>query len=84
MFPICGGRKIERLGSNIAALSIDLPGEDIHEIELATSFSVGCPHNLVSGSGNKAVSTKKPAFPVTMRRSFAGVDEPLAIRGRNE
>lgn len=53
VFPICGGRKISHLKSNIQALGLRLSPDDIDEIETAYDFQVGFPHNFIRG-GNKA------------------------------
>ncbi|PON22573.1 aldo/keto reductase [Trichoderma gamsii] len=41
VFPIVGGRKVEQLRENIAALSLKLTEEDIAEIEAAVPFALG-------------------------------------------
>jgi aryl-alcohol dehydrogenase-like predicted oxidoreductase len=54
--PIVGGRKIEHLKENIAALTVRLSPEEIKEIEEAGGkFQVGFPHNFL-GQGEKSVS----------------------------
>lgn len=75
VFPICGGRKIEHLKSNIDALSIDLSDGNIQEIENAFQFDLGYPHTTLSGSRNKGVSTKDPSFMIAMCCNFDGVEE---------
>ena len=47
VFPIIGGRKIEQLHENIAALDISLTAEQIKRIEDATPFDPGFPHSLI-------------------------------------
>jgi aryl-alcohol dehydrogenase-like predicted oxidoreductase len=75
VFPICGGRKIDHLKSNIEALGVDLSGEDIREIEGAFKFDLGYPHSTLSGARDKPASAKDPAFVVAMCCSFDGVEE---------
>jgi hypothetical protein len=75
VFPICGGRKIDHLKSNIEALGIDLSEEDIREIEGAFKFDLGYRHSTLSGARDKPVSAKDPAFVVAMCCSFDGVEE---------
>jgi hypothetical protein len=47
VFPIIGGRKVEQLKENIAALDISLTAEQIKRIEEATPFDPGFPHNMI-------------------------------------
>ncbi|KAI0147086.1 NADP-dependent oxidoreductase domain-containing protein [Xylariaceae sp. FL1272] len=47
VFPVIGGRKVEHLKGNIAALTLSLTPEEIDEIEAAAPFDPGFPHNLV-------------------------------------
>ncbi|KEF53912.1 uncharacterized protein A1O9_09707, partial [Exophiala aquamarina CBS 119918] len=41
VFPIVGGRKVENLRSNIAALSLDLIEDDMDEVESAVPIKLG-------------------------------------------
>ncbi|KAL6822875.1 Norsolorinic acid reductase [Trichoderma sp. SZMC 28015] len=50
VFPIVGGRKVEQLKENIAALTLKLTEEDIAEIEAAVPFELGFPYDLLWGS----------------------------------
>lgn len=47
VFPIVGGRKVEHLKGNIEALSIKLSKEEINEIDDASDFNPGFPHNFI-------------------------------------
>ncbi|KAI0290591.1 Aldo/keto reductase [Russula brevipes] len=47
VFPIIGGRKVEQLKENIAALDISLTAEQVQRIENSSPFSPGFPHTLV-------------------------------------
>ncbi|KAL7906304.1 Norsolorinic acid reductase [Trichoderma velutinum] len=49
VFPIVGGRKVEQLKENIAALTLKLTEEDIEEIEAAVPFELGFPHDILWG-----------------------------------
>jgi len=50
VFPIIGGRKIQHLKENIAALNVRLTDEEIKEIEDAgPDFSMGFPHDFLGG-----------------------------------
>jgi aryl-alcohol dehydrogenase-like predicted oxidoreductase len=50
VFPIVGGRKVEHLKGNIAALGVSLTEEDAKEIEKAYVFDPGFPHTFLSGT----------------------------------
>jgi hypothetical protein len=47
VFPIIGGRKVEQLKENIAALDISLTPEQVQRIEAAAPFSPGFPNSLI-------------------------------------
>ncbi|QLQ78661.1 hypothetical protein HG537_0A09090 [Torulaspora globosa] len=47
VFPIVGGKKIEHLKDNIAALSIKLTPEQINYLESIVPFDIGFPSNLI-------------------------------------
>ena len=46
VFPIVGGRKVEHLMDNIAALDVRLGPEHYQKIESAVPFDVGFPVNM--------------------------------------
>jgi len=50
VFPIVGGRKLEHIKGNVAALSVSLNDEDIKETEGVYEFDPGFPHTFLSGS----------------------------------
>ncbi|KAL5084306.1 hypothetical protein Trisim1_012107 [Trichoderma cf. simile WF8] len=50
VFPIVGGRKVEQLKENIAALKLKLTEEDIAEIEAAVPFALNFPYDLLWGA----------------------------------
>lgn len=54
VFPICGGRKVSHLQSNIEALSLRLSPAEIDEIDSAYDFQLGFPHNFITGSNRAA------------------------------
>jgi aryl-alcohol dehydrogenase-like predicted oxidoreductase len=59
VFPLVGGRKIEHLKQNIAALNVRLSAEDIKEIESAGGdFKAGFPYNLLGGGEPGAFEMK--------------------------
>ena len=47
VFPIVGGRKVEHLMDNIAALDVRLGPEHYRKIEGAVPFEVGFPTDLI-------------------------------------
>ncbi|CZR50278.1 probable IN2-2 protein [Phialocephala subalpina] len=47
VFPICGGRTVEQLKSNIEGLSVELTKEDIEDIEKASPLDLGFPHTMI-------------------------------------
>lgn len=49
VFPIVGGRKVNHLRSNVAALAIALSDVELDEIDMAYNFQAGFPHNVISG-----------------------------------
>lgn len=49
VFPIVGGRNVEHLKGNIAALAVELNSDEIAEIEGAVEFDIGFPQNFLGG-----------------------------------
>jgi len=83
--PIVGGRKIEHLKENIAALSIRLSPEEIEEIEEAGGeFKIGFPHNFLGGGEKSGVSG--PGEVVMLHRSghfdFHPPKQPILPSGK--
>jgi hypothetical protein len=63
VFPLVGGRKIEHLKENIAALNVRLSAEEIKEIEDAgETFHTGFPYNLLGGGDSGAFEMKDVAL----------------------
>ncbi|KAK1089605.1 hypothetical protein LTR48_000365 [Friedmanniomyces endolithicus] len=84
VFPIVGGRKVEQLQGNIAALSIKLSAQEIEAIEEAYPFDYGFPLNFLfigqkqpSRYGNDVLLTKMSAHLDVVQR-------PRAIEPREE
>ena len=50
VFPIIGGRKVEHLYQNIAALDVALTDEHIRKIESAAPFNKGNMYSLFVGT----------------------------------
>jgi aryl-alcohol dehydrogenase-like predicted oxidoreductase len=50
VFPIVGGRKLEHIKGNVAALSVSLTEGEIKEIEGAYEFDFGFPSTFLSGT----------------------------------
>lgn len=51
IFPVVGGRKVEHLKASIEALSLELSGQDIDDIEKAVPFDFGYPQTMLGGPG---------------------------------
>jgi aryl-alcohol dehydrogenase-like predicted oxidoreductase len=47
VFPIIGGRKVEQLQVNLAALDISLTPEQVKRIESAVPFDPGFPNKMI-------------------------------------
>ncbi|TDZ34326.1 putative aryl-alcohol dehydrogenase AAD14 [Colletotrichum spinosum] len=65
VFPIVGGRKVEHLHDNIAALSLHLTEDQIKRIEGYKPFDVGFPMNMIlddprEGGPSHLVATSAP------------------------
>ncbi|QLL31840.1 hypothetical protein HG536_0B07080 [Torulaspora globosa] len=58
VFPLVGGRKVEHLKDNIAALSIKLTPEQVSYLESVVPFDIGFPNNFVGE--DPAISGKLP------------------------
>ena len=50
VFPIVGGRKLEHIEGNIAALEVSLTEDDVKKVESAYNFDHGFPHTFLSGT----------------------------------
>jgi len=73
VFPILGGRKVDQLKSNMAALSLELSEEDIKQINKASNFDVGFPLNMLIGAD---YDIDYDASTQTQTRRFILTDEP--------
>lgn len=77
VFPIVGGRKIEHLRGNIAALTVRLSQEDMAEIEAAVPFDIGFPMTFFyKGQGPRHVND---VWLLNMAGTFDYVKEPGVI-----
>ncbi|KAL5046753.1 hypothetical protein BDW71DRAFT_197404 [Aspergillus fruticulosus] len=63
VFPIVGGRKVEHLRRNIAALELSLSVEEMMQIEAAYGFDHGFPHTFLSGTLFDGSSPRAPNGP---------------------
>ncbi|ORY14950.1 norsolorinic acid reductase [Clohesyomyces aquaticus] len=61
-FPILGGRKLEHLKSNIAALSLKLSPEEMNEIDGAYGFEIGFPHNFFNPNNKMLLGPEDNKF----------------------
>jgi len=73
VFPILGGRKVDQLKANMAALSLELSEEDIKQINKASNFDVGFPLNMLIGAD---YDIDYDASTQTQTRRFILTDEP--------
>ena len=78
VFPIVGGRKVDHLQGNIEALSIKLTREEMDEIDAASDFDPGFPHNFIF-MGSKH-NTDLNASDVTLKKIAAHVDVPKSLQ----
>ena len=78
VFPIVGGRTIEHLKGNIAALEVKLADEDVEEIENAQEFDLGFPLNILLGPKPKSVGPKE-IIMMNTNGHFDYVDPPKSI-----
>ncbi|KAJ5492418.1 Aldo/keto reductase [Penicillium expansum] len=63
VIPIVGGRTLEHLRGNIAALEVSLSVEEVAQIEAAYSFDHGFPHTFLSGSLFDGSAPRAPNGP---------------------
>lgn len=75
IFPIIGGRKIENLKSNIAALDIELTDAEMKEIEAAAPVSLGYPHVVLAGRDDRHVGPTNPTYIAMFSPGYEGVEE---------
>jgi aryl-alcohol dehydrogenase-like predicted oxidoreductase len=64
MFPIVGGRTVDHLAGNIAALDITITEQEMQEIDDCYVFDPGFPHTFLSGTmfdRSKPKGASKPA-----------------------
>jgi len=73
VFPILGGRKVDQLKANMAALSLELSEEDIKQINKVSNFDVGFPLNMLIGVD---YDIDYDASTQTQTRRFILTDEP--------
>jgi len=84
VFPIIGGRTLEHLRANIAALALELSAEDIKEIEAAAPFDLGFPHDILYGPGNPVPENEGEVFLLRMGGTTDYVPAPRPIRAAIE
>jgi aryl-alcohol dehydrogenase-like predicted oxidoreductase len=85
VFPIIGGRKLEHLKGNIAALEVSLSPQDIKEIESAYSYDPGFPHTFLSGTLFTGETPRVPEGPgdvwlTQVIGTFDWVEQPKPIQ----
>ena len=79
VFPIVGGRKIEHLEGNIAALSLELSQEEIEEIEGAVPFDIGYPMNFLGRNEHES-----PLNKIGGHCEYVGHLKVCALKGSEE
>ncbi|EME39161.1 aldo/keto reductase-like protein [Dothistroma septosporum NZE10] len=85
VFPIVGGRKLEHIQGNVAALQVALSEAEVEEIEAAYPFDAGFPHTFLSGTlfdGAKPTAAQGPGdvFLTKWQGDIDWVEAPKAIR----
>ena len=85
VFPIVGGRKLEHIKGNVAALSVALSEDDIEEIESVYEFDPGFPHtflsgSLISGGAPRASEGSHDVWLTKMLGNFDWVEGEKAIK----
>lgn len=78
VFPIVGGRTIDHLKGNIAALTLELDEKDIQEIESAEKFDIGFPLNFLWGE--KAPDHSGKVWLLGMGGHYDYVQETKSIK----
>ncbi|GFN20257.1 aldo/keto reductase [Aspergillus tubingensis] len=63
VFPVVGGRKVEHLRKNIAALELSLSVQEVNQIEASYEFDHGFPHTFLSGSLLDGSTPRAPKGP---------------------
>ncbi|QMW34685.1 hypothetical protein G4B84_010151 [Aspergillus flavus NRRL3357] len=63
VFPVVGGRKVEHLRGNIAALDLSLSVEEMAQTEAAYPFDHGFPHTFLSGTLFDGSTPRTPDGP---------------------
>ena len=76
VFPIVGGRKLDHIKGNIAALKMSLTEGDIKQIDSAYDFDYGFPHTFLSGSMFEGATPRPANGPgdVWLTKGFGEID----------
>ncbi|MCJ1351431.1 MAG: hypothetical protein MMC33_001415 [Icmadophila ericetorum] len=81
VFPIIGGRKLDHLKANIAALAIELSDEEIDEIDDAYPFEIGFPMTMLfEFGGKKKYSSRMTSQDVVLLQAAATLNLPEKVR----
>ena len=81
-----GGRKLEHIQGNVAALKVALSEAEVEEIEAAYPFDAGFPHTFLSGTlfddTQKPVAAQGPedVFLTKWQGEVDWVERPKAIK----
>lgn len=84
VFPIVGGRNLEHIKGNIAALNVRLSDEELKEIDGAYNFDHGFPHTFLSGTLFTGETPRAPEGPsgvwaTKLMGNFDWVEPPKSI-----
>ena len=71
VIPLVGGNKVEQLRANIEALKVVLSEAQVKEIEAATPFDAGFPHNYIVRAPASSLSSISGLMPPTVRETGA-------------
>ncbi|KAI0394392.1 aldo/keto reductase [Xylariaceae sp. FL0594] len=86
VFPIIGGRTVDHLRANIAALTLELSADDMKEIESAVPFDLGFPHNFLwaAGAASSVPEHEGDVFLLKMGGFTDYVSPPKPVRAAVE
>ena len=74
VYPIVGGRKVDHLKGNIAALKIELSDEEIDEIDGAAPFDIGFPYSMLYEFGGQKYNTRMDTKDIFLVKPAAHLD----------
>ena len=78
VYPIVGGRTVEHLQENIAALTLRLSRMDIQDIERVYEFDMGFPNTYIFQGADKEAHPRNSTF-LNMAATFDFPDSPQPV-----